>query len=295
MGRREHTWDSFGARVSDIRKLFREALPLGFSGLLVAIYDSMAVIMLSKIADFRSVAYFSSSLRVVFPMVIIVQSIGNTVYPLLSFYWKKEIDHFTKTQQRALELSFFVVTGMFCVLNASAEFLMRIMGMEVTEAAQAASVLRFLACGMLARTVTAIMAPTIIVAGKQNNILWLVTMGVTLNAISLFLLIPKYGAKGAAIGYMMSELVVGMVPTIWISQHLTGLRMQWGILMRMLLASTVALWACYLIGLMGTLLGGLIAIILYLVIAIALRAISIKKLRQFIKEAIEGIDPLVNR
>ena len=282
MGYKEGHISPWRARKEDLRGLLAQAVPLGFSGVLVVLYGSMDHVFLSKMVDFRSVGYYAYAMSLVFPTTIVVQSISNTVYPLLSSYWQKDPVLFGSTQQGALDTSIFLSVGMVCFFNVSAEFLMGLVNPEMVEAAY---ILRFLSWIILARAVTAMMTPLIVVAGGQKHTLWLTILVVAFKAVFLTIFIPVYGMMGAIVGYMVSEMVVSMIPTIAISQALTKIRMSWAAMLKSLGTLAAVLGLCQVIGLTGTLIGGLLAVFFYTVAGIGVGIISLKRIQGFIGNA----------
>jgi O-antigen/teichoic acid export membrane protein len=277
LGCREMTFSADGIRRQDMARVFREALPLGLIGLLVCVYDTLAPIMLSKMADMHAVAYYACAMRFVFPVVIIIQAISGTVYTPLAAYWKKSMNDFAKTQQNALESATLIGAGLFCILNAGAEWLVGLVGPEMAEAA---AVLRLLSWAVLARTIATMMSPLVIVTGRQNQALWLTILLVACKAAAFAWLIPRYGYLGAAIGDVAVEAVIGMVPMVLLSQYLAGVWLEWKPIFKTLLAALLALLLCNLLGFIGTFWAALLIVPVYLLFALALGALPLKKLRQ---------------
>lgn len=270
LGRRQHEFKGAGSGGQGL-KLLRETLPLGILGLLVCLYDSLAPVLLSKLADMQSVGYFSCAMRFVFPVIIVIQAISTAVYPALSSLWKNSEDRFSQIQQDALESSVLIAAGFFCVINASAEFLMKLIGPEMEPAAP---MLRLLSWVLLARAVVTVISPTIIIAGGQAKALWLTVLSIAFKFLMLAWLIPLYGIMGAVVAYIVTEFVISMLPIIVAGQYLTGIRLCWWGVVKTFLSALAALGACWYAGEFGSALGGALAFVLYAGFAVLSGALS---------------------
>lgn len=277
LGRNDFKLNIRGIEWQAVLTVFLETLPLGTAGLLVCVYDNLAPIMLAELASTDAIAYYSSASRFVFPIIVIIQSINGAFYPLLSSYWGKSSSAFATTQQAALDSSILVSAALFCTINAGAEFLMDLIGPTMHEAS---AILRLMSWVVIARSVTTSMSPLIIIAGAPNRMLWLAVLSVVCQIGGLLWLIPLYGAWGATITYLLIELVISLGPIIVISQYLTGIRLNWRIPVRALLAAVIALQICRLLNLTGTLAGAVFTFIAYAILAVAMRAVSLNKLRK---------------
>lgn len=257
--------------------IIRAALPLGILGLLVCLYDSLVPVLLSKLADMQSVAYFSCALRFVLPVIIVIQAIGTAVYPALSSCWRNSEERFIRIQQDALESSVLIACGFFCMMNASAGFLMRLIGPDMESAA---SVLRLLSWVLLARAVVTVMSPMIIIAGGQARALWLTVLSIVCKLLMLVWLIPAYGITGAIATYIATEFLISMLPVILVSQQMAGVSLHWRGVMKSLLSALTALGVCRLSGEYGDAAGGVLAFTLYAIFAVGSGALSTNQIKR---------------
>lgn len=267
------------AARADALKIFRDAAPLGLIGLLVCAYDNLSTVLLAALADMQSVAHFAGALRFVLPVVILIQAIGAAVYPALAAGWKTDRPGFTGTQQAALDSAVLIAAGFFCVLNAAAEFLMRLLGPEMEAGA---SVLRLLSWTVLARSVTTIMSPLIIIAGGQSRAFRWTLLSVLCNLALLLWLIPRYGIAGAAAAYIVTEFLVSMAPIVWLGQSMTGIRLRWLPACKLMLAALAALWASHTLAGHGSAGAGMLAFVCYLLFAAIAGALPLRALRRML-------------
>jgi O-antigen/teichoic acid export membrane protein len=260
----------------DLIALARRAAPLGVAGLLVAVYDSLAVVALSKFADLHAVAQYAAATRYVYPVIIIVQSLNSAFYPPLAAAWRPAPSRFAELQQSALTLSVLVGGGMFVAIHAGAPFLMGLMGPEI---GAAADVLRLMAWVVLARSVTTAMSPLIVIAGQQGKVLWITASAVLLQMVALFVLVPRFGLYGAVDAFLAIELALGVIPVSFIGQRVTGVRLRAGPPARLVACAIAAVAAVTVLPFAGSLAAAILAGLLYAVLALACGAVSITDIR----------------
>lgn len=275
-------------RTADLFELLRQALPLGITGIVVAVYDGLAPVILSKMADMSAVAQYTAAARYAFPVIIVVQALNSALYPPLAGLWRTSPAQFARLQQTALEASIMVGAGLFCAIHAGASFLMHLIGPSLAEAA---GLLRLMAWVVLARSVTTAMSPLIIIAGRQGSALWLAVVSVVAQIGLLLALVPRYGATGAAIGYLTIELVLGVVPVSAIGQYVAGVRVRWSAPARLAGSAVIAVSLCTLLPFSGTLWSGLLAVALYIALSVISGAVSPRHLQSVLYQIIDGRRP----
>ena len=276
------------ARWVDVRSVWLAAIPLGVLGMLVALYDALAPVLLSKLVGFVAVAHFAASMRFIMPVFVIVQALGSTTYTLFASYWQVSMDDFRRTQEETIAFATFVGAGCFCVLHANAEFFMSWLGPEM---APAADILRWLSWIILSRTITTILTPIIIVTGGQRKALWLTIFVLTCKVCALLILIPQWGIMGAVWGYVTVEFVAGALPFMLFSRALLGVRVNWSTVIRIILCACAALALPVLAGLSGTPAGGLLAPLGFVALALATNTIQSRKLVAFLGSVRQAKQP----
>lgn len=261
---------------ADLVALARRAAPLGVAGLLVAVYDSLAVVVLSKFTDLHAVAQYAAATRYVYPVIIIVQALNSAFYPPLAAAWRPAPARFAELQQSALTLSVLVGGGMFVGIHAGAPFLMGLMGPEI---GAAADVLRLMTWVVLARSVTTAMSPLIIIAGHQSKALWITLAAVLLQMAALFLLVPRYGLFGAVGAFLAIELLLGVLPITVIGQRVTGVRLRAAPPLKLIACAVVTVSIVAALPFAGSLPAAILAGLLYAAMALLCGAVSISDIR----------------
>lgn len=247
--------------------LVRRAAPLGLAGLLVLLYDALAPLLLARLTDWRAVALFAAASRFTSPALVAIQALNGAFFPVLSGQWRRDPAAFARTQQDALLLAMALAAPLFAGLHVAAEAIMRLLGPDF---AAAAPLLRLMAWVLLARAVTTAMSPLILIAGRQGRAMRLTLAALIAQCAALLLLVPRFGALGAAIGYLAIELTLGTLAVSALAQSSTGVRLDWSPIAR---AAGAAILLTLLIGatpLAGTLAGGALAALLTCAATLAL-------------------------
>lgn len=288
LGRRELPADAIALRRAsppEMIALVRRAAPLGAAGLLVAVYDSLAIVALSKLADLSAVAQYAAATRFVYPVIVIVQSLNSAFYPPLAASWRAAPTRFALLQQSALTASVLVGGAMFAVIDAGAPFLMSLMGPQI---GLAANVLRLMSWVVLARAVTTAMSPLIVIAGGQGKVLWITACAVVLQIVALIFLVPKYGLIGAVVALLAIEIALGVIPVCFIGQRVSGARPSYVPPGKLAACAIVAALAAGALPFAGELAAAIVAGLLYVGLALATKAILVGDVRDLIDGVVSG-------
>jgi len=257
-----------------ISTLIRQSAPLGLAGIMVACYDSVIPLVLSKLLSMESVALYTVAIRLVFPIVLITQAISNVFYTPLSNYWGSNKQLFVATQQNLVEIICIVACGFFCLLHSGSEFIVSFFGESMSESA---TILRALSWAILARALTIAMAAPIIICGGQRKTMWLTLFVVILSVILVVYLVPRYGIFGAVGTYLFTEIVATALPVIFVSLYMADYRLNWPPVIKLFVAAVLATAITASLPIDGSAIGGIFSLALYASIAYVIGGISNKR------------------
>jgi O-antigen/teichoic acid export membrane protein len=222
-GRRRFKLSLEGVKWPDIRWSFGSSAAIGAIGLIVVVYESIDLLLLSRIGSLSDVAYYSGAQRFVSPVVIALTGIGSTLYPLAASYWPDAWSEFEQSCQRALD-SVFVVAGLaICTLVSGSDFLMSLLGKDL---AAGAGILRVLALVLFMKAVTNALGPVLYVVQAQNRALWMVAGALVVKATLILLLAPRFGYIGVALSAILTDSATAFV-TIRLLRKASGFRVRW--------------------------------------------------------------------
>ncbi len=181
----------------------RTSAPIGIIGLLVAVYEAMDVLVLSKLGGLSDVAYYSAAQRLIWPMLIGLSSIGSTLYPIAASYWPRERDRFELACQRGVDTVVVLAGFAICAVASGAEFFMGILGSDLVKGAPA---LRILACLCFVKAITSTVGPLLYVVDAQKQTLQFIVIAVLAKLAALMVLAPQFGYLGVAFGALGVEI-----------------------------------------------------------------------------------------
>ena len=258
---------------------FVRALPLGLAAVMVGIYQSLDLLMLSKMASWKDVGLYAAAYRFVLPLVMVPAALMAALYPLLCSYWQRDMDKFRRLFQQGVNNVTVIGGAIFCVLMAGAEFFMGIFGPEAIKASDA---LRVLAFAIAAMSLSVIMGPMFIVIQRQWLAFTFGLCGATVNAVLNIILIPRYGYMGAAFATFATEICV-LVPAIYLIQRVSGYHSRWWILLQVAVPAVISTMVISRADLNGSFLGAVVVLALYLAGCFLSGAIRISEISILLK------------
>jgi len=243
LGRARFSLSVRGVSWPDVRSGLRSASALGMIGLVVIVYESMDVLLLSTMASLTDVAYYSGAQRYISPFVVALTGIGSTLYPMAAAFWPHSMDEFQQSCQRATDMVFVIAGLAVCTIFAGAEFLMTLLGPGL---ASGATILRVLAALLFFKAITNTTGPVLYVLDAQNAALRMVIGALTLKAALIALLAPKFGSLGVA----GSALIVDCASagfTLYLVRKGSGFRVNWSIPIKAVAITFVSAWSASLL------------------------------------------------
>ena len=175
-----------GERSRQALALLRTASPLGFAGLMVAIYEGMAPIMLARLTSFSDVASYAAAARFAMPVLTIMQALSSSFLPVLA----RERDNparLAEMQGAVLWLTLLIAGGLAAGLAGGSAFLIDLFGKDMQGGTAVLGAMCWL---VFARAFTLAMSPLVMIGGAQRKGLWLtlaslgVSMATTTSAAS---------------------------------------------------------------------------------------------------------------
>jgi O-antigen/teichoic acid export membrane protein len=214
-----------GVTWPDIKWGFHSSAAIGTIGLVVVVYETMDVLLLSRLGSLADVAYYSGAQRFITPMVVALTAIGGTLYPVAASYWPAARGLFERSCQRAMDTVFLLAGLAICVILAGPEFLMRLLGPDLT---RGASVLRVLALVLFVKAITNTLGPVLYVVQAQNLALRMVIAAMIAKAALITLLAPRFGFIGVACSAVITDSATALA-TIYLLHRYSGFRIRWAI------------------------------------------------------------------
>ncbi|HEX4333764.1 MAG TPA: oligosaccharide flippase family protein [Usitatibacter sp.] len=263
------------APLGEARDLLRAALPIGTIGLCVAAYESVDVLMLSKLAGAHDVAYFTASQRMVWPVLMALGAIGGTLYPVAAAHWPRAPDQFRAACQMASD-TVVVLAGLAAAsFLAGAEFYLRLLGPALLPGADA---LRLIAVLMFVKALTSTLGPILYIVHAQKHALGYIAFAAVLKIPAAYLLALNYGYLGVAAGAIAVEALSALAPTLYWLRKRGGFRLDWNVPLRAAAFAALTGWAAHLADHSGGLVACLLAPAGYALLVLATRTVPAGRL-----------------
>jgi O-antigen/teichoic acid export membrane protein len=262
---------------AEARGLMAASLTIGIIGFIVALYTAADLLVLSRVAVLSEVAMYSGGQRLTQPLLMALNSIGVSVYPVLAFM--KTSAQFRETCQRALEtiilLGGLSVVGIWC----GADFFMGLLGPEF---AAGSDVLRIMALTCVIKAVSSLTGPVLFLMRAQTHALAYMCATLVVKIAVIAVLTPRMGSWGAAIGTLMVEAFFLLPLTLYFVHAFTGYTVA---LSRIGYIAAVAAGVIIVTRaiLPAGIIGGCVAAVLYGVAVVALRIVNVAEVRALLR------------
>ena len=139
-------------------------------------------------------------------------------------------------------------------------------------------VLQCLAWAVPARAAVTLVGPMLLISGQLGRAVWIPAVVVATKWLALVWLAPQ-GAMGAAKAYLIAEVGVGLVVNLLFCQYATGVWLRWWVPLKTVLAALAVAGAATVLGGSGSLLQGLVATAVFLVLSAFLGVIQLQQIK----------------
>lgn len=289
-----HKYISFKRyRKLELRKHIKPIIVLFSQSMVISIYTNLDVVMLGFMRDSSEVGYYNAAVKLKGILASMVSSLGNVLLPRMSYYYKQQrMTEYKDLIVKALNFTVFISIPMSIYFSFyAADCLEFLAGKDFLPATVA---MQFMVGAVVPIGITGVLGIQVLTsAGKEKYVLYSVIAGAITDFTLNCMLIPKFGASGAAFSTIIAECVVLVIQCIYTRQLLSELRR--GLhLIRYLVAGGIALVGSMMIGLwdmknymVRLLLSGGIFVIIYGLAMIIGRDEFVLKLFRRIRERVQ--------
>jgi len=201
----------FGLQISRttwryVRALIKTSTPMALFTLFIMVYMSLNVLVLGFVKDDAVVGYYSVALMIINPLNIISDAVANASLPVLSQTWLQDKNQFHSTAKQSfrylISLALPMSIGLLLLAEASVHL---IFGAEYLPGV---SVLMILALSLIPDYINTLLSTTLIAQDQEKTTLNATIFGAIIAVIACAVLIPKWGADGAALAWLLAEITV---------------------------------------------------------------------------------------
>ena len=249
-------------------------------GMLAAVSGRIDIIALSRMAGLHEAGVYAAASRLYDASLMLPTIAALSVMPTLARLFASDRAYFRGVLVLAMRLSlgagFVVALAVAALAQPIIQLLYR------PEMAPAAPVLRWLIFCAVLVTLDQILSSTMMAAKAQAHDLGALTLSVALLVVGMILLVPRFGATGAAMAVTLAICGRVVYRVRWVVR-LLGLEHLLRDLSRVLLAAAIGiavLVATLPVGAVAAFAGSLAAYLLVLVLSGALQASAIAGVRQ---------------
>lgn len=185
------------------------------------VYTNLDTVMLGFMTDDTTVGYYNAAVRIKSILVSIVTSLGTVLLPRSSYYVERgEMDRFRQITRKALNFVFLAAVPMmiyFMIFAKQGIFLL-----SGESYAGAVSPMQWIMPTLLFIGLSNVLGIQILVPlNRERVVLWSIIAGAAVDVVLNMVLIPQYGASGAAAATSVAELVVLVVQFIVLGKEAT--------------------------------------------------------------------------
>lgn len=172
------------------------------------VYTNLDTVMLGFMTSDETVGYYNAAVRIKTILVSIVTSLGAVLLPRASYYVERgEMEKFRQITRKALNFVFLAAVPMmiYFVLYAKQGIFL----LSGENYAGSIFPMQWIMPTLLFIGLSNILGIQILVPlGKERVVLWSIIAGAVVDVVLNVVLIPRYGASGAAAATSVAEFVV---------------------------------------------------------------------------------------
>lgn len=195
----------------------RSSLQQGISGVIVSYYNSIDMVIISKLAGTGAVAYYGAAYRIIGLMIFIPHAVMMSLYPVLLYFKSKNDQAFIQIFKFSFYMLMLVAIPLATWITIYAEPLIRFI--YTGKYLNAAVALKILVWSGVFTFANFLAGYALVIAHRQKFGIFVSIAALVLNVALNLLLIPVYGIEGAALVTVATELCVSLMLYIHIFRH----------------------------------------------------------------------------
>lgn len=265
-----------GPSFATLGHLLREAFPLASAAGFVIVYSQLDAVMLGEMRGNAEVGWYRAGAKFLLFFTVMRESFLLAVYPVLSnlaHYEPSRLGHLVTRVSRYLLTGAFFFVLCFVALSRLAP---RLLGDDF---AHSATVLPILAWLLIPQTLSILCGRVLVATNRQNTLMITAAVSLAVNVILNLLLIPRFGAVGAAISSVSSESVMAILNFWFVHRVVPNTAIARGA-MKPLLAMLLTAVAMLPFHQMTLFIAFPMIVLLYVVSLALVRAFSAEEIRQ---------------
>jgi len=210
----------FGLKLREATSVLKSALPLVLLGVLVMLYVSIGVIVLSQMKGDYSTGIYTAAAKIWMVFVFIPAGMMGVYLPTMSRRFQENSTDFVKIYWYAFKYLFIV--GIFLAVTGQVIADRLVVFLYGNQFLESAYPLRILAWGMLISFLNFALVNTAVSVGKEKKLALLAFVGVLFNLSLNLALVPRWSYHGTAIALVSTELLLFVLNFALIRKLVSG-------------------------------------------------------------------------
>ena len=197
-------------RYSDycLKRHLKPIFILFAQSLAISVYTNLDTLMLGFMKTDTDVGFYHAAVKIKELLLALITSIGTVLLPRLSYYYKNNMaDHFKNTVVKSLNFTLMISLPLaaFFIFYAKDSLLF----ISTREYLPAVPVMQIILIALIPIGITQVLGVQILTPmEKEKYVLYSVIIGAGSDFLLNLLLIPGYGAAGAAFATTVAEFIV---------------------------------------------------------------------------------------
>jgi len=217
-----HKFSLFSFNSADFFKILRAVPTFGGTIILAAVNWQAAIILLGFFSTEAESAKYGVASRFLIPVSILMASYAGVIHPVIAQYTQNSIENAGSYLSKMVSYP-LILSTLAAILSPflSRQVLTLFFGGKY---ADVAPTLDILAMSVVPFCVVMIVARGLVATNSQQIDLFANALGVAVCIVSGVILIPRYGAVGAATAQLLSFLSMALLETIYLSRKIINFR-----------------------------------------------------------------------
>ena len=225
------------------RRLLRETLPFAAAAAVGVIYFRETLVLMSFLAGARETGYYSAAFKIVEVLTTVPWILASSGLPILARAARDDSDRFGYAVQRLFEVGLILGIWMSASTIVGAR-----LGIEVVAGGKfgpSIGVLQIQALAVVTSFLAAILGYALLSVRQYRQLLRANVLAVVVVTVLALVLIPAYGARGAAIAPTVGEACLGLAYGVALARSSVRLRLSLRVLPGLAIGLAVSLAIVY--------------------------------------------------
>ncbi|MGP8324096.1 MAG: flippase [Methanosarcinaceae archaeon] len=200
------------------KHLLKESLPIALSSVILVIHFNTDVVMLSVMQGDSAVGVYSAAYKLVEPLNFVPYALMLSLFPIMSESFKSSREKLINIYHLGFKYILLITLPLvICVAVLSGEIIYIVYGGQFTASVR---VLGTLIWVLVFSSLSMLIGNFLIAIEQQTLRMYSMLIGVSINVVFNFLLIPVFSYNGAAIVTLVTNIVIFTVNLYFISNSM---------------------------------------------------------------------------